>query len=683
MPTTKRSIRAEDLYQLKFLGDPQISRDGKWSVYVVKSIDERSKQYVSHLELIDLHTHTKKILTRSKHQDTSPRFTPDGSSIVFVSNRTGTNQLWQIPIDGGEAEQLTDFEVGVASPVLSPDGRRIAFSARLKPGEALKLKAQEAKNQASDDRSKKDDEREQNVKVIDRLYHKADGVGYWDGKYSQLCLFDLDTKEARRITDDAYHYREAVWLPEGNGLFAVSNHHDDPDLNFIDDIFEITLDGKVEQISDSKLDIWQVSISPKGDRIAFFASDQTYKNATLSRLYVANRDFSNLVCLTEGWDQGCGDSGMSDMRSHEHTPAPIWSKDGQSLYILSSWHGATQVYNVTLDGQIRQVTSGDWEIYGFDVDLTDSPTLVLAATDLMNPGDLYKWEQTNSKVRLTSVNQTLLDQIELSHPEEFWCKGADGWDIQGWIMKPFGFKEGEIYPTILEVHGGPHAMYSYSFFHEFQLLCANGFAVVFANPRGGEGYGQAFVDAVRGDYGGNDFRDLMAVVDHAITYPFVDADRLGVTGGSYGGFMTNWIVGHTNRFKAAVTQRSISNWLSFYGVSDIGYFFTEWQILGDAWSDTETLWQHSPLAYVQNVQTPLLILHGEQDLRCPIEQADQLFIALKRLGKEVQYVRFPNANHDLSRTGDPKLRVERLTRIVDWFVKHIPVHQAQYHALPE
>jgi dipeptidyl aminopeptidase/acylaminoacyl peptidase len=240
-------------------------------------------------------------------------------------------------------------------------------------------------------------------------------------------------------------------------------------------------------------------------------------------------------------------------------------------------------------------------------------------------------------------------------------------------MKPIGFEEGKKYPMVLEIHGGPHTMYSNSFFHEFQLLAAEGYVVLYTNPRGGHGYGQKFVDACRGDYGGKDYEDLMQGVDYALgSFNYIDKDRLVVTGGSYGGFMTNWIVGHTDRFKAAVTQRSISNWISFYGVSDIGYYFTEWQILGNAWDDVEKLWHHSPLKYVANIKTPLLILHSEKDYRCPIEQAEQLFIAIKRLGQtDTEFVRFPNSNHDLSRNGNPKLRIERLNRIVGWFNKYI------------
>ncbi len=220
----------------------------------------------------------------------------------------------------------------------------------------------------------------------------------------------------------------------------------------------------------------------------------------------------------------------------------------------------------------------------------------------------------------------------------------------------------------LEIHGGPHTQYGCSFFYEFQLLANNGFGVLFTNPRGSHGYGQDFVDAVRGDYGGNDYADLMLAVDHVVKFPWVDKERLGVTGGSYGGFMTNWIVGHTNRFKGAVTHRSISNWLSFYGVSDIGYTFTEYELLGNPWDNAALLLKHSPITYVKNVVTPILVLHSEQDMRCPIEQGEQFYVYLKKLGVKTRLVRFPGSNHELTRSGKPKLRLENLRQVVGWFL---------------
>ena len=246
-------------------------------------------------------------------------------------------------------------------------------------------------------------------------------------------------------------------------------------------------------------------------------------------------------------------------------------------------------------------------------------------------------------------------------------------------MKPVGWKEGAKYPAFLEIHGGPHSMYGYSFFFEFQLLANKGYGVIYTNPRGGAGFGQAFQTAVNGDYGGKDYGDLMAWTDYAIKYTgWIDENRLAVGGGSYGGFMTNWIVGHTGRFAAAVTMRSISNWVSFHGVSDIGYTFVEREVQADFYNDVDRMWYHSPLKYVKNVTTPLLIIHGENDMRCPIEQGEQFYIALKKLKKEVEMVRFPGSNHELSRSGKPVLRVARLNHIIRWCDEHIKKNPEDY-----
>ncbi|MFL6561048.1 MAG: alpha/beta hydrolase family protein, partial [Bacillus sp. (in: firmicutes)] len=322
--------------------------------------------------------------------------------------------------------------------------------------------------------------------------------------------------------------------------------------------------------------------------------------------------------------------------------------------------------------EIRPIYVGEQHVYGLSLH-SDSQKALAAISKPDQIGDIYLLSLNGDGTieKLTNVNEPALNELILSKPETFEFKGADGCNVQGWLMKPVNFEEGKKYPLILEIHGGPHAMYGDTFMNEFQILAGKGYVVLYVNPRGSHGYGQEFVNAVRGDYGNGDYQDIMLAVDYVVDqYDFIDETRLGVTGGSYGGFMTNWIVGHTNRFKAAVTQRSISNWISFYGVSDIGYYFSEWQIGADL-SDLETLWKHSPLAYIKNVETPLLILHSEKDYRCPIEQAEQLFIALKRLGKETKFVRFPEENHELSRSGKPSLRKDRLNYIVDWFEGYI------------
>jgi dipeptidyl aminopeptidase/acylaminoacyl peptidase len=288
-----------------------------------------------------------------------------------------------------------------------------------------------------------------------------------------------------------------------------------------------------------------------------------------------------------------------------------------------------------------------------------------------SPGEVVTGSPGGSLSTISRLNVEVLEARYIAAPERVEFTGADGWTIEGWLLKPRGFDPAKKWPLVLEIHGGPHGAYGHSFFHEFQVLAGRGYAVLYTNPRGSHAYGDAFVRACVGDWGGMDYGDLMAGVDHALGQGWVDADRLYVTGGSYGGFMTNWIVGHTDRFRAAVTQRSISNNVSAFGTSDIGWHFWEYE-MGDAtpWRDGHKLVDRSPLAYVTNVDTPLLILHAEKDLRCPIEQAEQLFAALKVLGKEAVFVRYQEDTHELTRGGKPKNRIDHARRIADWFDAH-------------
>jgi dipeptidyl aminopeptidase/acylaminoacyl peptidase len=291
------------------------------------------------------------------------------------------------------------------------------------------------------------------------------------------------------------------------------------------------------------------------------------------------------------------------------------------------------------------------------------------------PGDLFAQALAGGDEaprRLTSLNAALLAEVALAEPEEYVFTAADGWELQGWVLRPAEADREQPLPAILEVHGGPSAMYGYSFFQEFQLLAARGYAVVYVNPRGSTGYGRTFSGAVTNDWGGKDFDDLMAGLDAAIARGGIDTDRLGVAGGSYGGFMTNWAVSHSDRFKAAVTMRCVSNNATMFGVSDIGPWFTQDQLGATPWDDLDRLMRFSPIAYVKDIHTPLLILHSDQDLRCPLEQAQQLYTALKVLGQETRLVIFEGQSHDLSRTGHPRSRVRRLNEIVDWFERYLP-----------
>ncbi|WP_110928139.1 S9 family peptidase [Bacillus massiliglaciei] len=659
---TTNGISAVDLFEFSLLSDPQLSPDGNWAVFVQKKINEKEK-YVSNLFV--LHIDSKKItqFTQGNFSDTQPRWSPDGTSIVFVSNRSGKQQIWRIAFNGGEARQITDFKRGASQPVWSPSGSQLIVTVPLTASDTLKEK--ETKKEETEEKLK--------PYITENLQYKSDAKGFSDETYEHLVLIDMETDTRSLLTDGPYDHHFPAFSPDGKRVAYSANRSADPEQTFFSDIYQVELmTGQTEKLTDSDKRFRLPNYSPDGCKLSLLGDDLTYAGATLSRVWSLDLESRALTCLTNEWDTECSDVAINDMGTGTSGKGAVWSKTNDALYFLASEHGSTSIYQVTLDKQITTVAGGKRQVYSFSTD-SDQKRLIYAVSQPNIPGDLFVSAISGSdEQRLTEVNEDLLQKKDLSIPEDFYFTAKDGTKLQGWMMKPSGFRAGETYPLVLEIHGGPHAMYSHAFMHEFQVLAGKGYGVLFINPRGSYGYGQQFVDAVRGNYGGIDYEDVMAAVDYALEkYEWIDQTRLGVTGGSYGGFMTNWIVGQTNRFKAAVTQRSISNWISFYGVSDIGYFFTEWEHKTNMMENPDELWRISPLRYVKNIQTPLLILHSENDYRCPIEQAEQLYVALKKQKKPARFVRFPKSNHELSRSGEPALRLSRLNEMTDWFNQYL------------
>ncbi|WAA13032.1 alpha/beta hydrolase family protein [Fervidibacillus halotolerans] len=652
----KRGIQAKDLYELKSVSDPNLSPDGNLVAFVQTTISETKNAYVSNLFVYNRQTKRLSQWTFGEDRNISPRWSPDGTRLAFVSNRSGKNQIYIMDISGGEAEKITDVENGASNPVWSPDGSKIAFTVPLKPGEGLKTK------------EKQEDEEEKPVPFeVDRLKYKSDHGGFFNGKYDQIAVIDVETRKMELLTEGETNHSLGGFLPDGSKIVFGADYSSDKDFSFIEDLYLLDMKSKEkEKITSGRGMFFNPSFSPDGRYIIFYGHEREFQNATLVKIWLYDIKEKTVTCLSENWDLSVGDYAIGDFQQGVTMPAPLWSEMSEGMYFTASKKGSTNIFYTDLSGNVKQVTNLDGHVYGLSK--TENHFAIATISWPDHPGDVYEVDlQTGTIQPLTEMNNDFLKTVQLVKPEPIQFQGAEGWTIHGWIMKPLQYKEGEKYPLILEVHGGPHAMYANTYFHEFQMLAASGYAVLYTNPRGSHGYGQKFVNAVRGDYGGNDYKDVMAAVDYALdTFDFIDETRLGVTGGSYGGFMTNWIVSHTNRFKAAVTQRSISNWVSFYGVSDIGYYFNEWQHLVEK-NDVDALWNISPLAYVDKVETPLLILHSEKDYRCPIEQAEQLFIALKHRKKKVKFIRFPESNHELSRSGKPNLRVARLEYIKGWF----------------
>lgn len=660
--TEKRGIKAEDLYELRSVANPIFSSKGDKVVYVVTGICKEKNDYYSNLFVLDMQTKQSYQWTYGKYRNHSPQWSNDGEKLAFVSNRSGENQIYLMNCNGGEAKQLTSVNNGATNPNFSPDGKKLAFSVSLKKDEEI-INTKE--------KDQKKEKKELEPIEVEKMKYKSDAGGLFNGKYRHIAIMDLETEEIKVVTKGEHHFGLLNWSPDGKWLAITANISEDEDFTFNQDIYLYNIETEqLINITNGRGIFHQCSWSHDGQHVALVGHEREYENATLNKIWIYDLQNEKLNCLSKDWDIAVGDYVVGDFQQGVVTPAPIWTNTNDGLYFIVSNEGSTNIYFTDLEGQIKQVTNERGHIFGLT--MAKDERAVAAISYPTKPSDLYEIDLANGDVsRLTAINDSFLENILLSQPEPIEFPGAKDWTVHGWIMKPVDYRAGEKYPMILEVHGGPHAMYANTYFHEFQLLAAQGYVVLYTNPRGSHGYGQQFVNAVRGDYGGNDYQDLMAAVDYALnTFDFIDENRLGVTGGSYGGFMTNWIVGHTNRFKAAVTQRSISNWISFYGVSDIGYYFNEWQHQLDL-TDVEGLWKISPLAYVDNIETPLLILHSEKDYRCPIEQAEQLFIALKHRKKVTKFIRFPEENHELSRSGKPHLRIHRLNYIVAWFNQYL------------
>ncbi len=661
--TGKRRIKAEDLYNLKSVTDPQLAANGKDCLFVETVMLEKENTYAANLYYLDIENKTKPVQwTFGEHRNHSPRWSPNGEIIAFVSNRTGKNQIYVMNRGGGEAKQVTHCLSGALNPVWSPDGLRIAFNTALKEDGDLLL----------EEKGEEKKEKKLEPLEVDKMKYKSDDSGFWDGKYTHIAIVHIDTEEIKLLTSGEHDYKLQSWSPNGEKIALTANLSEEKDFSFINDVYLLDVTSKeVQNITNGTGVFGDVTWSPDGNYLGMFGHEREYENATLTKLWLYQFSSQQLSSVTADSNLLVGDYAIGDFQQGKVTPGLLWGEDNNSFYFLATDHGNTVVYYGTIAGELYPALLENQHVYGLSTGGKVEKAVVAISTST-NPGDLFLLTvSTGELTQLTNVNEPFFKETAVAIAEPIHFKSSDDWDLHGWMMKPVNYEEGKKYPLVVEIHGGPHMMFANSYFHEFQCLAAQEFAVLFINPRGSLGYGQAFVDAVRGDYGGKDYEDIMDAVDYALAnYPFIDENRLGVTGGSYGGFMTNWIVGHTNRFKAAVTQRSISNWTSFFGVSDIGYYFTEWQIKSHL-GDIETLWKHSPLAYVEKIETPLLILHSEKDYRCPIEQAEQLFIALKYHKKTTKFIRFPESNHELSRSGKPNLRIKRLHYITDWFIDYL------------
>src|SRR5437667_1589936 len=660
----------DDLYRFRWIDHVRLSRDGERVAYQVGWADASSRQNRSRIVVRRLLDPEPIGATGGALRDHSPEWSPDGRKLAFMSRVGAADQLFVLDITtGGTAQQLSAVPEGASAPAWSPDGSRIAFvGAVLSDPEAVVDDPRPAEG-------REQLRRPPVARVVRRLDYKHDGQGYVDGRNHHLFVVPASGGDAKQLTSGSWDVTDYDWSPDSTRLVVAGNAEPEADLQRELNLYLVDLQANRLRLGGGfylSSPIW----SPKGDQIAFIAPNGL-DVGLLERLWVVPLSGGGPRCLTADFDQAVNDSVINDMRAG-HATRICWTAEGDRIYFLASGPGVTGIHSVDLQGDVREEAGGRRRIYDFDV---ASGVIAFCASDPGSPGELYVLTH-GSEARVTDMNPWLHDRY-VAEPEQHYFTAPDGWRLEGWILKPQGHDPDRVYPTVLEIHGGPHAQYGWSFFHELQILAGMGFVVFYMNPRGSDGYGERFRREVVRDWAGKDYIDIMSSLDQIIERAgYIDASRLGVGGGSYGGYMTNWIIGQPDRFAAAVSMRSISNLVSEYAQHDI----VLWGVLQfgpPPWPDLDELWRRSPIRYVKNVRTPLLLTAGEMDLRCAMSQSEELFGALRLLGKTAELVRFPEESHDLSRGGRPDRRVERLKRIVAWYEKYLGTASAERPAPEE
>lgn len=656
MASEKRRLQAEDLFRFRLAGDVTISRDGSLAAYVVKGAKADDNDYESEIHLLDVASGESRRFTYGE-RDSAPQFSPDGKSLAFLSRRSGKPQVWLMPLTGGEAAQVTDAPEGVTQFAWSPDGQRFAFIAT----------AGGTPEPAEDDLYSR---HTRGVKTVTELLYKLDGIGYFGE--GRPCLFVQPAHaggEARRLTDPPYRVSNPVWSNDGSTVYVLGRMNpDDYDRGGSElQVWAVpAAGGAARQVTAAGLSVHSVTPAPDGNTLALIAAPtdgMSYDNLKLYFLRDEPGEPAEAELLATDYAYPLSDKGVSDFIGTARGTYS-WSADGKSLQGLASEEGATFLVRIDpATGAVEKLTAQDQYIFSYAFS-ADGESAVYAANEPLRPAVIKSLSGLE-----VDHNADLLAGLELSEPTRFSAQAENGPMVGAWLMKPAGFDPAVKLPAVLQIHGGPALMYTSGFFFEFQLLAAQGYAVVYGNPRGSHGYGEEFCRAIKFEWGGVDYDDLMAITDRALAdNSWLDGDRFGVAGGSYGGYMTNWIVGHTDRFAAAVTGRSIADWRSAIGSGDLGTF--RFKRVDDVpyWEDNTWYEQQSPITYVGNVRTPILIEHQEEDHRCTIDQAFAWYTAIKYLNQApTRLVIYPGEGHGMSRDGKPWHRIHRLKETLDWF----------------
>lgn len=660
-PATTRVMEATDLYNLRFADDVVLAPDGAKVAFTVTQPDGEKNRNRASIWVANTDGCGARQVTSGAKKDTGPVWSPDGTKIAFTSDREKTTQIFVLDLAaGGEARQLSpDDEHGASSPVWSPDGAQIAYLCKVPS-----LPEVEHNVPYTDDTDK--------PKVITRAKYKYDGEGFFDHTRKQLFVIAAGGGAARQLTEGTMGVGSPTWSPDGAAIAFVANREPDEDHDRRSDIWTVHVaSGALARVTPHDGGYGSPAWSPDSRFIALVGHAYPAKGGANDRLFVAPAAGGALRQVTD-FDRSIGTGVMSDTGADGRTQ-PAWV--GDDLYFLAAMNGTAQVFRVRADGgEAAQVTFGNHAITGWDI-TKEAALLAYSASSPTSPGEVFAQplDRPGEPVApLTNLNGDSVGTMTLGTTQEFWLDAADGIGerIQGWILKPPGFDAGTKYPLILEIHGGPAGTYGVGWFHEFQYFAARGYVVVYTNPRGSQGYGEAFCTTIYQDWGTKPMLDVMAAVDHVIAQGYVDTDRLYVTGGSYGGYMTDWVVTHTDRFRAGATQRCVSNLVTLALADDTGTLWLGDYFGGMPWEQPEIYARNSPITHIANCRTPLFIEHEEEDHRCPMDQAEQVYNALHKLGVPTELVRYPKEPHGMSRDGGPLHRVDRLQRIIGWFERY-------------
>jgi dipeptidyl aminopeptidase/acylaminoacyl peptidase len=696
----KRGITEKDLFKFVWVADPQISPDGSQVAFVRVTVDEKKDQYETGIWLAKTDGSEAPRKLTGGIRDNGPRWSADGRRLAFVravekDGRPQPGQVFVLSMEGGEARPITEIARGAGNPQWSPDGKTIAFSSSANPDDLKKAEEQKKKDEAKpqDDKAaeKKDKEEEQpresDVRVVTRAVYRANGVpdfGYVDpDRPSHIWTVAVPEPSAplpkpTQVTSGEFAENNFQWSPDGSRIFFVSTRVKESYYVPNDsDLYSVPAAGG-EPTKAASIDgtISDYAFAPDGKRIAFVGTlhGNPVRSYSQSDLWVADLPSGAPRNLTAAYDFDIDGGLGGDQRAPRGAApsGPVWSRDGRTVVIKVGEQGDANMKRVDVaSGKVEPLTKGQHDVMAYTADATTQKVALILSSQTV-VGDLQVLDTAAGTMKkLTTFNDDLFNGLTLSDPEEIWYSSFDGKKIQGWILKPADFDGSKKYPMILEIHGGPHSAYGNTFTHEFQWMAAKGYVVLFTNPRGSSNYGQEFGNIIQYNYPGDDYKDLMAGVDELLKKGYVDEKRLGVTGGSGGGILTNWVVSHTTRFAAAVAQRDISDWTNFWYTADFWLYNPTW-FRKAPFQDPAEFAQRSPITYVEKIQTPLMFILGDEDWRTPPSAGgEQLFRALKFLKRPTVMVRFPDENHDLSRSGKPWHRVERLQHIVGWMDKYL------------